>query len=347
MVFKHPVPVDQLLFTVVDMSRAHNESVLKSSRLPKAWEAKRSRAKDIKLTARAPAWLSLSEDRKTFHVMNERADAVRRIFHEAASGIGAYTIVRRLNEEGVPTFRNRERWQTSTVNKIVGSLAVIGHFQPGRKIEGQWQPEGDLLKDYFPPIVEEKLFYAAQTSRLGRKTNPTADTKGSGGRKGKRLSNLFTKIARCGYCRGSMIYQNKGTPPKGYAYLVCSTSVQNPTNCKYPERWRYDHFETSFLAFVEKLNPILIVSNEQQTSKRAELAKELDALDGAEKLAEQQRDRSYELTLRADFNTDYLLRRLGEHEKQLEETRQRKIEVKRQIAEIDVGSANITTTQST
>lgn len=135
-----------------------------------------------------------------------------------------------------------------------------------------------------------------------------------------------------------MIYQNKGTPPKGYAYLVCSTAVQNPSKCGHPERWRYDHFEASFLAFVEQLNLESIVSNEQQTSKRAELAKELDSLDGTEKLFEQQRDRAYELTLRADFNADFLLAKLREYEQQLEEARQRKVEVKRQIAEIDIGS---------
>jgi hypothetical protein len=46
-----------------------------------------------------------------------RAQIVIRIFEEAISGIGGYTIARRLNEEGVPS----PKWNQSTINNLLHS----------------------------------------------------------------------------------------------------------------------------------------------------------------------------------------------------------------------------------
>ncbi|MFP4614378.1 MAG: recombinase family protein, partial [Thiohalorhabdus sp.] len=53
-----------LITSLVVMSRAHEESVTKANRLAAAWEAKRRKATEEKLTAQCPAWLRLTEDRK-------------------------------------------------------------------------------------------------------------------------------------------------------------------------------------------------------------------------------------------------------------------------------------------
>src|SRR5206468_7637200 len=56
------------------------------------------------VASRPPAWLRVEGRR--FVIIEERAAVVRNIFTLAASGIGASSIVRRLNREGV---RSEER----------------------------------------------------------------------------------------------------------------------------------------------------------------------------------------------------------------------------------------------
>jgi DNA invertase Pin-like site-specific DNA recombinase len=94
-----------LLTSLVIMSRAHEESQTKSLRVGAAWANKRANAKTKPLTALCPAWLRLSADRTSYEVLDKRAAIIKRIFEEAATGIGSYSITRRLNEQKVQTNR--------------------------------------------------------------------------------------------------------------------------------------------------------------------------------------------------------------------------------------------------
>src|SRR5258708_6989254 len=190
-VFSGKISFEDLIISIAKMSRANEESARKSDRLAEAWKAKRADIAKEKLTARCPSWLRLKEDRRGFGVNEERAAVVRRIFDEAASGIGTYTIVRRLNEDRIPTFMGKvptsegeEGWQNSTVNKILSSAAAVGTFQPNRMDGGKRTPDGEPIRNYFPRIVSQQVFEAAQRGRLDRKTKPQNGKKGSGGPKG-------------------------------------------------------------------------------------------------------------------------------------------------------------------
>ena len=82
------VDMQQLIISIVVMSRAHEESATKSQRLSAAWQNKRNNAGDgKKLTARCPSWLRLSADRRSFAVIPDRAAIVRRIFDEAVAAL--------------------------------------------------------------------------------------------------------------------------------------------------------------------------------------------------------------------------------------------------------------------
>ncbi|MBN9064138.1 MAG: recombinase family protein, partial [Rhizobiales bacterium] len=132
-----------LIFSVVHLSRAHEESVMKSRRVGAAWENKRRNAGSIKLTKQAPKWLRLSSDRRSFELIPDRVEVVRRIFHESADGIGSYVICRRLNEEGIEPFGRSTGWQKSSLDKVLKNRAVLGEFQPHRMREGHRTPEGE------------------------------------------------------------------------------------------------------------------------------------------------------------------------------------------------------------
>lgn len=334
-VFRGKISFEDLIISIAKMSRANEESARKSERIAQAWKAKRAAIGQKKMTARCPGWLRLTPDRIKFEVIEERAAIVRRIFEEAASGIGTYSIVRRLNEDGVPTFTDKRGWQKSTVHKILSSSAAIGTFQPGKVDGSKRTPDGDPIRDYFPKIVPQKVFEAAQRGRLERQTKPEAGRRGSGGPKGRNFSNLFSKLAVCDYCGFPMHHQSKGTPSKGKAYLVCSNALRN-LGCLMNGHWRYDQFETMFLSFVEQLDLASLVSSSEHSSKRNEVAFHLDAAVGKVRLLEDEQRKAYEIGLKmADFNSEFIAERIKKTELELVAAKKQEKQLRHEISVLD------------
>lgn len=336
-VFKGKISFEDLIISIAKMSRANEESARKSDRLSQAWKAKRAVIGQKKLTARCPSWLRLTPDRMGFEVVEDHAAVVRRIFDEAASGIGTFTIVRRLNEDSIPTFTGKGGWQNSTVNKILSSAAAIGTFQPNRMEGGKRSPDGDPIRNYFPRIVPQPVFEAAQRGRLERKTKPDKETgkKGSGGSKGKHFTNLFSKLAVCDYCGKPMHYQNKGTPPKGQSYLVCSNALRN-IGCEMTGRWRYGQFESTFLSFVEQLDLASLVSSSEHSSKRDGVAFQLDAATGKVRLLEDERHKAYEIGLKmTNFDSAFIAERIKKAELELVAAKKQEKQLRHEISVLD------------
>jgi DNA invertase Pin-like site-specific DNA recombinase len=97
--------LSNILVPLVSMSRAWEESDVKSRRIAAAWSDKRKRAatEGHKLTRTVPAWLRLNADRTGFDVIEERAELIRRIFQMAIDGYGIESIAVCLNKERVDT----------------------------------------------------------------------------------------------------------------------------------------------------------------------------------------------------------------------------------------------------
>ncbi len=321
----------QLIISIIEMSRAAEESTKKSYRVSQAWQNKRNLITRQKLTRRGPAWLSFSTDNREFEAISDRVAVIRRIFDETVSGIGAYTIAARLNDEGVPTFGKSTRWQPSSVNKIVASPAVIGEFQPYKGTTGARAPYGSPIKGYFPSVIDDALFYSAQASRLTRRNV-------GGGRKGKYVSNLFSKIVYCDYCGGRMLFENKGGGPKGGTYFVCM-SIPTGSKC-VRTRWRYDHFETSFLAFVQELDLGSIFTFEAEAAKRAQLEAKISSLNGRLMLLKKERDDAYDLIKRPGINIDFVGEKLAACEIQITAVEADLTEARNELAALSAAASS-------
>lgn len=294
--------LDNLLYAIVVMTRAHEESVTKSHRVSAAWKNKRQTIAMRKLTARCPAWLVLAADKSAFTIREDRKAIIERMFDEANAGIGAYSIARRLNVEGIPAFVGKGGWHTSSINKILTNRAVLGEFQPHRLIDGQRKPEGLPIPGYFPRIISEDAFYSAQLQRSQRRTD-------GGGRRGPAITNLFSKLARCHYCRGPMRFENKGTGPKGGSYLVCDTAVRFKS-CR-AVRWNYREFEASFLAFVEEVDlGSFITSGDTASPQVPNFRTKVASLEGKIESLKTEQQNAYALLQSAGANLSYVRQRL-------------------------------------
>jgi Recombinase/Recombinase zinc beta ribbon domain len=288
--------MEDLIISLTIMSRAHEESQLKSQRVGAAWANKRANANQRKLTKWCPAWLKLSTDRRQYELIPHRAAVIRSIFEDTVAGIGGLAITKRLNERKIPVMGKSKGWHQSYVAKILANRAVIGEFQPCKtSAAGKRQPDGPPIKDYFPAIIDEELFYRAQKARSERWINGR-------GRKGRFLTNLFSGLATCAYCRSKMMLQNKGPMPKGGSFLICS-AAQRGLAC-VATAWRYDHFETSFLAFVSQLDLPALIANEN--TQKNELRDKIQALEGERLSVRIEMEKAYELLMKLSSPVDFV-----------------------------------------
>ena len=199
-------------------------------------------------------------------------------------GVGSESIAKRLNRDeldkqhqSLPFWLPKPKrkysvggWRNSYINKILRNRAVLGEYQPYTKIDGKRQPVGEPVKDYFPRIVSDDLFYRVQ-DQISR-------NKYCGGKTGI-VSNLFAHIAKCGYCGASMQFVDKGHGPKGGRYLVCD-QARRGMGCKY-HSVRYQDFESSILLYCQDLDVRDIMpDSEQSQSKLQAIKNQLDAIKG-------------------------------------------------------------------
>jgi DNA invertase Pin-like site-specific DNA recombinase len=215
-----------IMRAVMELSRGHGESAMKSERNGKSWQAKLDAARGKRkqpprrkdgraseaLTDRLPAWIAVEGDRLV--LIPQRADAVRRIFQLAVS-YGVQATVRKLTEEGVKPFGDREivldekgkpetvvvrgkerpkyrgigqygsgEWNRAYIARILKDRRAVGEYQPcgkGRK------PSGLPIPGYFPACVTEEQFHAARAGAQDRQRRR--------GRIGKHV-NVFAGLLR-------------------------------------------------------------------------------------------------------------------------------------------------------
>lgn len=226
-----------LMYSIMLMSRGHEESAMKSRRIVAAWAAKRESGKP--LTARCPAWLSLKVSRDGYERNDGRCVLLKRIFTMAESGLGKDLIARTLNKERQKVWGRGNGWHASYVQKILTNRSVLGEYQHHKMENGRRVPIGLPISDYFPRVISEATFQAVRARSVA-----------NGRVKGRRsisVANLFTGLLKCGYAGTPMIYSNKGK----WQYLVSDTARRGVGG--YYASWPYADFEISFLTFLSEL----------------------------------------------------------------------------------------------
>lgn len=233
-----------LLYSLVIMSRAHEESDIKSKRVRAAWVKKQLDAPNKIVTKVIPSWLEIVDGK--FSIIEEKAEIVREIFRLTRAGYGQHLLERKLNSEGLKPFGRGKQWHRSYIIKILRGRTVLGEYQPMTGKGAARKPHGSPIVGYYPAIITEEEYYAAQNAIDVRTTR--------GGRKGAGISNVFSGLCKCGYCGGNMRYENKGEGTS-WQYLGCSRA-KSGLGCKYV-LWQYYDFESTVLS---KLSGIDIAS---------------------------------------------------------------------------------------
>ena len=233
-----------LLMSILIFMRANEESETKARRGRAAWTAKRRKAKEKPLTARAPAWLRLDKETGEWGVLEDKAEIVRRIYRLTLAGHGQWSISVKFNKENVPKFGRGKQWHRSYIVKLLRHTpAVIGTFVPhtqeyisGKRVRIAQEP----IEDYFPAIVSRDVYDRVQ-GMIKDTDNPQRGRPSS-----REVKNLLGGLTKCPLCGSTMSRVSKGRSKKaGKAVLVCNRAKAG-AGCQY-KSVPYDYVEQAFL----------------------------------------------------------------------------------------------------
>lgn len=279
----NPMP---LVFSLLIMMRANEESRTKSMRVGKAWLHKRVRAAETgqAMTSICPAWIRLVGGPRDgrYELIVERAAIVRRIFEDTIAGQGRRAIAKALNGERVPTWgvggKKGLHWHDSYIQKILENPAAYGRFEPLSKRAGGDGRGNIVLDGYFPAAIDEALFYAARAASQARGYRQGRTSVGN--------RNLLRGLAKC-HCGGNLTIVDKGARSSG-PKLICS-SANIGGECKDRTFYPYRPLELGVLAAVsDRLDQLVLSSRDRAgeirlqrdaaAARRADLQARLDNL---------------------------------------------------------------------
>jgi hypothetical protein len=175
---------------------------------------------------------------------------------------GAFSIAEKLNND--PVYRNcngKTGWYKTYVEQTLKNRAVLGEWRPGEYVDGKRVPVGDPIRDYYPRIVEDDLFYQVQAIRATAGASP-----GCGGGRNTSIANLFSHgKLRCARCRGIMAHMSKG---RGGQYLKCE-KARRGLGCN-EHTVRYDKLEPTLLHWTRGLDArkLLVAEGDKTDARR-------------------------------------------------------------------------------
>lgn len=248
-----------LMQAIMELSRGHSESRMKSERLGAAWRAKKQAAAKggRPITRAVPGWVTVQGEK--FVLDKPAAAAVRRIYKLATEGHGLGVITKLLNAEGVKPIGRADYWARSYIAKILASRATMGEFQPHRGHAGpNRKPDGKPIAGYFPAAVSEDEWHAARAA-LGKRRQKGA------GRIGKSVA-LFSGLVKDARDGGPLVQVSKGGK-SSKQQLVSYRAAQGLRGAKYVS-FPLVPFEAAVLSRLREIDPREVLPSKDGAANR-------------------------------------------------------------------------------
>jgi DNA invertase Pin-like site-specific DNA recombinase len=222
------------IMSVLLLARGHEESLMKATRLRDTFALARE-GLSRKEFGSAPGWLKRNSKAEPWTVIEDRAEAVRKVFELSAQGYGSKAIAKVANDEGwpIPTRDTKDKpiiWHGTMPGRLLRMNAVRGIHEyrimthEAKKEVKHWRgrSSGITVPDYYPRIVSDKLWHRARASIASRMTTPR--------RRDEHYFNIWSGLMRCGRC-GAMVQRKNETRGKSKAQLICSNKLAGVTDC--------------------------------------------------------------------------------------------------------------------
>jgi DNA invertase Pin-like site-specific DNA recombinase len=271
MVFDDHSDTLPVMMMMMELSRGHGESSIKSERNGAAWAERRRKAREQGevLTRRLPAWVE--ERGGKLRLVEGRAAAVRRVFALAAAGYGTAGIVKKLTQEKVPPFGASGHWARTYVALILKDRRAVGELQPRR---GDGAPDGDPIPGYFPAVVTEGEWQAARAGSAQRRRKP--------GRLGTHV-NVFAGLLRDARDGDTYYCSTRSSSAYGTRWRVLLNTAS--ADGRAPARsFPFETFERAVLSMLREVDPREVLGEDDGPDEAMVLAGRLAGVEG--KIAE-------------------------------------------------------------
>ena len=195
---------------LLEFERANAESKRKSDFSSKAWRFNREKMREGEIvTKKVPTWLKVENN--AFVIDHEKVERINTLFKLSLSK-GLQEATREYNELYSEKLAIHQAQYLLSNRKLVGEHTPQKiHYDDAGQLKRK--DEGDPISNYYPVVVDEKLFYQVQEVIKSRK--PFA------GRYSNQRYNVFRDLIFCKWCGGTIRYMNKGERD----YFICTNSM--------------------------------------------------------------------------------------------------------------------------
>lgn len=207
---------------------------------------------------------------------DDAAEVVRMIYEKYLGGAGMRSIVRFLNDSGIPnpstykrqshpTYKthsigNSTLWSDKTVRRILQDEMYIGNMVQGKNRKVSYkdkavialpQEEWIRVRDTHEAIIDKEDFDRVQRMLNGHsKMSPVSGE-----------ISLFSGLLRCADCGHALIKKVNHNPDKTYVYYRCSTYCKCKSACS-AHSIRYEKLYDTVLAAIQKMIEIAVDADE-------------------------------------------------------------------------------------
>ncbi|MBQ3417915.1 MAG: recombinase family protein [Ruminococcus sp.] len=216
------------------------------------------------------------DDHHKLLIDEEAADVVRRIYRMYLGGSGIRTIVRWLNDNGIPnpsTYKCRSGlnfqsraigksplWSDKTVRRILQDEMYIGNMVQGKNRKVSYKDKAVI------PLPQEEWIRVRDTHEaiIGKEDFDRVQRMLQSGAKSSPISgeiSLFSGLLRCANCGHALIKKVNRNPDKTYVYYRCSTYCKCKGACS-AHSIRYEKLYDTVLACIQKMVEIAVDADE-------------------------------------------------------------------------------------
>lgn len=215
-------------------TRAHEESLTKSTRRKSAWKKAKEQAESdgfVFNKNRLPYGVLYNEETRKLYIDTKAQEEIIYIF-ENLKIQGVTSTIKKVNQ-----FSNI-KWTQARVKDIFETKYVLGFYMSQKKVDGKIVFD-KYIENYYPKMVEDTLFIEAKESMTKRKI------KKQSGRVTQDSVNIFRHSCFCARCGSSMVFMNNyNSKGRRYFYMTCQQNIETGA-CK--TRFRYDLAVKMFL----------------------------------------------------------------------------------------------------
>lgn len=207
-------------------TRAHEESLTKSTRRKSAWRKAKTEAETgiVFNKNRLPYGVIFNEETQSLGIDEVARDEIEFILQNLKRE-GVTATIKKANQFA------KINWTQARVKDFFETKYVLGYFMSQKKIEGKIVFD-KYVEDYYPKMVEPSLFLEAKEAMKNRKVRKHS------GRVTQDNINIFRHSCFCQRCGKSLVFMNNyNRKGRRYFYMTCQQNIETGA-CK--NRFRYD-----------------------------------------------------------------------------------------------------------